>query len=127
MTNKHWKEEELAYFKKRLLSLRERLINNVNIMENEALRKSRQDSSGDLSNVPIHMADIGTDNFDRDMTIGLIENAEDGLRNIDMALEKIESNTYGQCELCGKLITKARLSAIPFAKYCIGCQRDEEK
>lgn len=127
MTNKQWKEEELAHLKKRLLSLREKIINNVNTMENEALRQSRQDSSGDLSNVPIHMADIGTDNFDRDMIIGLIENAEDGLRNIDMALEKIESNTYGQCELCGKLITKARLSAIPFAKYCIGCQRDEEK
>lgn len=126
MNNKYWKTEDIDQFKKRLLFLRGKVSGNVDSMGNEALKQSRQDSSGDLSNVPIHLADIGTDNFDRDLTIELIENAEEGLRSIDLALEKIENNTYGRCDACGKMITKARLYAIPFAKHCIGCQRDEE-
>lgn len=70
-------------------------------MENEALRKSGHDS-GDLSHVPIHMADVGTDNYDRDLTIGLIQNGEEELRAIDEALEKIANKTYGNCDECDK-------------------------
>ena len=124
MANKYWKKEEIEQFKKRLLTLRKKISGNVNALENEAFLKS--DSAGDLSNVPIHLADIGTDNFERDLTIGLIQNAEEGLRNIDIALEKIENKTYGKCESCNKMVSKTRLLAIPFVKNCINCQRDEE-
>jgi DnaK suppressor protein len=122
------KAAELAQFKKSLLELREKLVENVHFMEDEALGKSRQESSGDLSNVPIHMADVGTDNYDRDLTIGLIQNGEEELRAIDEALEKISKKTYGLCEgeECGKKITKARLTALPYVKLCIDCQRQEE-
>lgn len=119
-------KEEFAQFKKLLLSLREKLVGKVDSMQDEALKRSRQDASGDLSNVPIHMADVGTDNYERDLMIELIQTGEESLRNIDTALEKIEDGTFGVCELCGKKINKERLKAIPYAKLCIDCQRDEE-
>ncbi|HHT9108204.1 MAG TPA: TraR/DksA family transcriptional regulator, partial [Candidatus Wunengus sp. YC63] len=102
------KAEEVAQFKKLLLSLRERLVGKVDFMQGEALKKSRQDASGDLSNVPIHMADVGTDNYERDIMIELIQNGEEGVRNIDTALEKIEEGAFGVCELCAKKINKER-------------------
>lgn len=123
-TTKSWKKEEIQLFRKRLIALREKLAGNVNSLGNEAFMN--KESAGGMSNVPIHMADIGTDNFDRDMTIGLIENAEEGMRNIDIALEKLDNNTYGQCDMCGKKVSKTRLLAIPFVQHCIQCQRDEE-
>lgn len=121
------KVAELAQYKRILLDLRQKLVENVNNMEDEALGKSRQDASGDLSNVPIHMADVGTDNYDRDLTIGLIQNGEEELRAIDEALEKIGNKTFGLCEECEKKISKARLTALPYVKNCIECQREEEK
>jgi RNA polymerase-binding transcription factor DksA len=121
------KVAELAEYKKLLLDLRKRLMDNVNSMEDEALGKSGQDASGDLSNVPIHMADVGTDNYDRDLTIGLIQNGEEELKAIDNALERIGDKTYGSCEECGTKISKVRLTALPYVHNCIECQRQEEK
>ncbi|MHC4138461.1 MAG: TraR/DksA family transcriptional regulator [Planctomycetota bacterium] len=121
------KVAELAQYKRILLDLRKKLVGNVTFMEDEALGKSRQDASGDLSNVPIHMADVGTDNYDRDLTIGLIQNGEEELKAIDNALERIGNKTYGSCEECGAKITKARLSALPYVSSCIECQRREEE
>ncbi len=121
------KVAELAQYKRILLDLRQKLADNVNSMEDEALGKSRQDASGDLSNVPIHMADVGTDNYDRDLTIGLIQNGEEELRAIDEALERIGDKTYGSCVECEKKISKARLTALPYVKNCIECQREEEE
>ena len=119
-------KEEFAQFKKLLLSLREKLVGNVDSMQGEALKRSRQDASGDLSNVPIHMADVGTDNYERELMVELIQNGEEGLRNIDTALEKIEEGTFGICESCEKKINKERLKAVPYASLCIDCKRKEE-
>ena len=121
------KAAELTQYKKTLLELRQKLVGNVNFMEDEALGKSGQDASGDLSNVPIHMADVGTDNYDRDLTIGLIQNGEEELRAIDEALERISNKTFGSCEECGKKVSKVRLTALPYVKNCIECQRQEEE
>lgn len=118
--------KDLASFRKVLLSVREKLAGNVNLMEDEALKKSRQDAAGDLSNVPFHMADLGTDNYERDLMIHLIQNGEEELKSIDAALEKLEDKTFGICEVCDKKITKARLMARPYAKLCLGCQQVEE-
>lgn len=120
------KAEDVAHFRKLLLSIREKLVGKVDSMQGEALKRSRQDASGDLSNVPIHMADIGTDNYERDLMIELIQNGEESVRSIDTALEKIEDGTFGICELCSKKINKERLKAVPYAKLCIDCQREEE-
>ncbi len=121
------KVAELAQYKRILLDLRKKLVDNVSFMEDEALGKSGQDASGDLSNVPIHMADVGTDNYDRDLTIGLIQNGEEELKAIDNALERIGEKTYGTCEECGTKISKVRLTALPYVHNCIECQRLEEK
>jgi RNA polymerase-binding protein DksA len=120
------KAEDVAHFRKLLLSIREKLVGKVDSMQGEALKRSRQDASGDLSNVPIHMADVGTDNYERELMIELIQNGEESVRSIDTALEKIEDGTFGVCELCAKKINKERLKAVPYAKLCIDCQREEE-
>ena len=119
-------KDEYAPYKKLLLSLREKLVGKVDYMQEETLKKSRQDASGDLSNVPIHMADVGTDNYERELMIELIQNGEDGVRNIDDALERIEEGTFGICDACEKKINKERLKAVPYASLCINCQREEE-
>ncbi|HHT9134750.1 MAG: hypothetical protein A3C38_01545 [Planctomycetes bacterium RIFCSPHIGHO2_02_FULL_50_42] len=119
-------DKELASFKKILLYAREKMAGNVNSMEGEALKKSRQDAAGDLSNVPFHMADLGTDNYERDLMIHLIQNGEEELRSIDAALERLENNTFGICEVCDKKIPKPRLMALPFARLCLDCQKKEE-
>jgi DnaK suppressor protein len=121
------KAEELELFKKALLRKREMLTGNMDAMESQALKKSRQDASGDLSNMPIHMADIGSDNFEQEFTLGLIENEEGMLEAIDGALERIDEGTFGKCETCEKPIPKDRLKAIPHANLCIECQRQQEQ
>ncbi|MCP4364112.1 MAG: hypothetical protein GY800_02285, partial [Planctomycetes bacterium] len=73
-----------------------------------------------------HMADLGTDNYERDLMIHLIQNGEEELKSIDAALEKLQDKTFGICETCDKKITKARLMALPYARLCLGCQQMEE-
>jgi RNA polymerase-binding protein DksA len=120
------KASELDHFRKVLLLKRDLLSGNVDALQDQALKRSRQESSGDLSNMPIHMADIGSDNFEQEFTLGLIENEEEIVREIDDALERIEDGTYGKCDSCGKTIKKTRLKALPHARNCIECQRMEE-
>jgi len=121
------KAAELAQYKKVLLRKHQMLSGSMDAMEQHALKKSRQENSGDLSNMPIHMADIGSDNFEQEFTLGLIENEDQMLREIEGALERIEAGTFGICDECGKPIRKVRLKAIPRAKYCIECQRKLEE
>ena len=112
-------KKELAYFRQELLAKRATLLGDVANMTDEALRKTRQSSTGDLSNMPIHMADLGSDNFEQEFTLGLIESERQILREIDEALARIENGTYGICLATGRPISKARLKAKPWAKYCI--------
>ena len=121
------KTDDLEQFKKLLLRKRALLTGNVSALESQALKRSRQDASGDLSNMPIHMADIGSDNFEQEFTLGLIENEEEMLRAIDEALERIDEGSFGKCESCEKPISKERLKAIPHASLCIECQRQQEQ
>jgi len=102
-----------------LLEKRKELLVNVNEMEDEALKKSRLDASGDLSSMPIHMADIGTDNYEQEFALELMDSEVKLLREIDDALERIEQKTYGICEGTSKAISKARLNAKPWARYCV--------
>ena len=118
---------EVNHYKMILLQKRAELIGDVNNIENEALKKSRHDASGDLSNMPIHMADIGTDNFEQEFSIGLMDGERKLLCQINEALDRIEKKTYGICEGMNKVISKARLNAIPWAKYCIEYARMVEQ
>jgi len=115
----HLSAADLKRFQQMLLNKRQEIIGNVNEMKNEALNKSRLDASGDLSSMPIHMADIGTDNYDQEFALGLMDSERKLLREIDDALQRIENRTYGICEGTGKPIRKARLEAQPWAKYSV--------
>lgn len=119
-------KSELETYRGWLLDRRNALSGNVTKMEDEALRRSRQDATGDLSSMPIHMADMGSDTFEQDFTLGLIENEEAELGAIEEALERIEEGTFGVCEECLKSIPKERLKAIPHAALCLECKRKEE-
>ena len=117
---------ERESFKKLLLQRRAMLTGDVNHMKDESLNKSRKDASGDLSTMPLHMADIGSENYDQEFTIGLVESEEEELREIDAALERTMEKSFGVCETCSKPMKKTRLKAIPYARLCIACKREEE-
>lgn len=120
-------DAELEAFRRVLLAKRQQLVGAVSTMENEALRKTRSDAAGDLSMMPIHMADIGTDNYEQEFTIGLIANERELLREIDDALDRISRKTFGVCEATHKPITKARLKAKPWARYCLEYKKSQEQ
>ena len=115
--------KELNEYKQILLEARAELIARVTGLEDEALRSS----GGNLSNMPLHMADIGTDTFDQDLAIGMAETERELLREIDEALDRVVAKTYGVCQLTGKPIPKARLDAKPWAKYTVEAARQIEK
>jgi RNA polymerase-binding protein DksA len=119
--------KELEWFKELLLKIRRQLVGNMDSLEGEALRKNRTDASGDLSMMPIHMADIGTDNYEQEFTITLMQNERETIKEIDAALQRIADGTYGICLGTHKPIAKARLKAKPWARYCIEYKRAEEE
>ena len=121
------KKADLKVYKERLLALRARLRGDVNQMADAALKKNRMDGGGELSSMPIHMADIGTDNYEQEFTLSLMANEEDTLLAIENSLERIEDGTYGHCEECGTTIPKMRLNAIPSTALCIKCAQQLEQ
>ena len=112
---------DMKAYKERLLALRARLRGDVSQMADAALRKRRSEANGDLSSMPIHMADIGSDNFEQEFTLSLMQSEEGTLDKIETALERIEDGSYGQCEECGVRIPKTRLNAIPYTTLCVKC------
>jgi RNA polymerase-binding protein DksA len=110
---------DIEHFEQMLLEKRREILSNVNEMEDETLKKSRLDAAGDLSSMPIHMADIGSDNYEQEFTLGLMDSERKLLKEIDDALRRIELGTYGICEGTGRRIQKARLEAQPWARYCL--------
>jgi len=111
--------EEIQHFRELLLQKRAELVGDVSSIESEALKKSRLDAAGDLSSMPIHMADLGTDNFEQEFALGLMDSERKILAEIGDALKRIDGGVYGICEGTGKPIAKARLGANPWARYCI--------
>ncbi|HVP73479.1 MAG TPA: TraR/DksA C4-type zinc finger protein [Phycisphaerales bacterium] len=111
--------KELNEYRDLLLLKRRQLVGDLHAMEDQALRSG----GGNLSHMPIHMADIGTDTFDQDFTLSLAENERQQLREIDQALQRIEDGTYGVCQMTGKVIPKTRLEAKPWAKYTVEAAR----
>jgi RNA polymerase-binding protein DksA len=118
---------DVQAFKERLLMLRSRLRGDVTQLAESALKKNRTQSNGDLSSMPIHMADIGSDNFEQEFTLSLIESDGNTLAKIEAALDRVEDGSYGLCEECGAKIPKQRLLAVPYATMCIKCASRTEQ
>ena len=115
------KKTESKVYKSQLLMLRARLRGDVNGLAEAALGKTRAESNGDLSSMPIHMADMGTDAFEQEFTLSLLEHDGTVLDQIEGALERIEDGSYGVCTECESKIPKTRLNVLPFTPYCVKC------
>jgi len=118
------RKKDVKQFKEILLQKRQALAGDANHLEDEAVRKSKDDAATlDISN----FADLGTDNYEQEFDLSMLEHQGQTLREIDEALERIENGTFGVCELCGKPLTKGRLLAIPHARSCVSCLNKEEQ
>ncbi len=117
---------EIESYRRRLLQLKRRLGGDLSELEEETLRPVGGEAAGGLSNVPLHLADLGTDTFDAELGLELLENETHILAEINDALYRIERKTFGRCENCGREIPKDRLNALPYARYCIQCARQLE-
>ena len=114
---------EINSYRLRLLALKKRLGGDLSKLEEEALQPVGGEASGGLSDVPIHPADLGTDNYEEEVTLDLLENEDQILAEINDALARIEQGTFGRCENCHQEISRERLEALPYARYCIRCAR----
>jgi len=108
-----------AKYHRHLLELRERLLHQMSGLAKE--------SAEELASYSLHMADSGTDNFDRDFALSLLSSDQDAIYEIEEALKRIEKNTYGICELTGKTIPASRLEAIPWTRFTVEAQSQLER
>ncbi|MCE5184895.1 MAG: TraR/DksA C4-type zinc finger protein [Planctomycetaceae bacterium] len=111
--------DQLAQFRKLLLKKLAEITGDVDHIELGALKVSRGDAAGDLSSMPIHMADIGSDNYEQEFALGLMDSERHMVQEIIAALKRIENGTYGICEGTGQPIPLSRLTGIPWARYCV--------
>jgi len=114
---------DVESYRQTLLALHTRLKGDVSHLAGEALHSTGGEGSGGLSNAPLHPADLGTDNFEQEFTLGLLQNQEQALTEIGDALERIRRGTFGKCEECAAAIPKGRLEALPYARHCVACAR----
>ncbi len=114
---------EIQKFREILLAKRRELLGNVSTMENETFKKERSE----LSSMPFHMADAGSDNFEQEFALDLMDSEKKMLKEITDALNRIGDETFGVCEGKGESIPQARLNAIPWARYCVPCAEMKEK
>lgn len=112
-------KSEWSKYYQNLLDLRERLAAQMSGLAKE--------SAEEMSNYSLHMADSGTDNFDRDFALSLLSSDQDAIYEIEEALKRIEKSTYGICELTGKQIPRTRLDAIPWTRFTVEAQSQLER
>jgi len=116
-------KKELEIYKKLLLQLRGKIAGDLQQIEGDTLNGNQPNNSGELSDV----ADMATDNYDRELSIGLATNEQQLLNDIDTALKRLDDGTYGICEIYGTPIPKKRLLAMPYTRLSMKAQEEEEK
>lgn len=119
--------EKFRRYYRLLLDLRSHVLQQLGEHTEETLLKSSKDDSGDLSGYGQHMADAGTDTFDRDFALSLVSSEQEALAEIEAAIKRIHNGTYGVCEATQKPITKERLLAVPFTRYSTEAKREVER
>lgn len=117
---------ELKAYKSLLLKERDKVGGSLNYITETTLKRSQRDASGDLSGYSYHMADMASDDYERDFSLGRATDEQRILYAIDEAIKRIGEGTYGNCPQCGKAISKKRLKAIPYTELCILCQKANE-
>jgi len=116
------KQADMKVYKQRLLDLRARLRGDVSSLAEAALGDGTEASS-----MPIHMAELGSENFEQEFTLSLMASEEDTLEMIELALQRIEAGTYGRCVDCEGAIPKTRLNALPYTPLCVKCASNRDQ
>ncbi len=119
--------EKFKRYYKLLIDLRASLTEGIERHSEETLKRSAKDDAGDLSAYGQHMADAGTDTFDRDFALSMVASEQEALSEIDAAIKRIHDGTYGTCEITAKPIAKERLLAVPFTRYSAEAQKEIER
>jgi DnaK suppressor protein len=119
--------EKYRRYYRLLLELRHHVLTQLGEHTEETLLKSAKDDSGDLSGYGQHMADAGTDTFDRDFALSLVSNEQEALAEIEAAIKRVHAGTYGICETTQKPIAKERLLAVPFTRYSTEAKKEVER
>jgi RNA polymerase-binding transcription factor DksA len=119
--------EKFRRYYRLLVDMRDALHKGLAFHSEEALKKSGKDDAGDLSGYSQHLADAGTDTADRDFALSLISNEQEALKEIADAIERMKKGSYGTCEITGKPIPAARLTAVPFTRYSLEGQKELER
>lgn len=120
-------KKELAEYKKLIIKVKEDILDDIKHISDDTLKKSQKDAAGDISGYTYHMADVATDTYDREFSLGLASNDRQFLYELDDALKRIDEGTFGFCENCKLVIAKNRLKAVPYARLCVKCQEKKEK
>ena len=125
-SKKLFSKKDLKKFKDLLIKLKNNLMDEIEHIAKGTLKTSQRDASGDLSGYTLHMADVASDHYEREFSLGIATTEQKTIYEIDEALKTIEDGTYGICAGCEKSISKRRLTAVPHTKCCIECQKKEE-
>lgn len=120
-------KKELEHFKELLLEKRREMLEDLDALKDNQGNSTMKDSSGENSAYTYHMADVGTDNMEREKAFFFATREGRFLYHLDQALDRIEKGTYGLCQECGEPISKDRLEAVPHARLCITCKSNEEQ
>ena len=116
----------LKKYKALLIKEREKVGGGLSHITENTLNRSQRDASGDLSGYSYHMADMASDDYEREFSLGRATDEQKLLYLIDEAIKRVEDGTYGSCMQCGKPISKKRLAALPYSELCIECQKSNE-
>lgn len=117
---------EMKKYKALLMKEREKIGGELSHRTEDSLKRSQRDASGDLSGYSYHMADVASDNYEMEFSLGRATDEQKLLYLIDEALKRVQEGTYGACMQCGKAIAKKRLAALPHSELCIECQTKKE-
>jgi RNA polymerase-binding transcription factor DksA len=120
-------EAEASAYRHRLRALMSRLDRDRSQLKDEALRPTGGEASGGLSDVPLHLADLGSHSFEEELTLGLLENEEQLIEEINAALDRLDQGVYGRCVACGQEVSRERLQALPYARRCVACARNLQR
>jgi RNA polymerase-binding transcription factor DksA len=120
-------KQQIEKYRQRLIDMAARLRGDDASVGGEALRQASGDASGNLSNVPQHLADIGTDAFEQEMSASLLRNERELQAEVAAALDRVEQGVFGQCQRCGAEIADGRLQAVPYTRYCVDCAQNAQE
>jgi RNA polymerase-binding transcription factor DksA len=120
-------EHQAQVHRQRLRAQAYRLKGDMSGLRDAALRGSGGEASGGISNAPLHLADLATDNSEQEVALGLLQNQQQVLNAILVALDRLDAGTYGRCERCGKDIPEERLKVMTYATRCVDCEQQAEQ